>query len=82
MYTVYIIRSRIDRRYYTGVTENIERRLAQHNSGSVRSTKAYAPYQLIRTEEYNTKTEARQHENQLKRAGHLERHDQTRGPIV
>lgn len=32
---------------YVGFTKNIELRLIEHNSGRVRSTKTYKPFELI-----------------------------------
>ena len=40
MFFVYILRSKKAERYYTGHTANIDKRLREHNSGKVRSTKA------------------------------------------
>ena len=66
MYYVYAIKS-LERIYiYVGMTNNIERRLAQHNNGQNRSTKAYKPFKLIYKEIYNTSTEAREREKYLK----------------
>ncbi|MCF8305091.1 MAG: GIY-YIG nuclease family protein, partial [Ignavibacteriales bacterium] len=46
MYSVYAIRS-INRNYiYIGLTNNIRRRFADHNSGYNRTTKPYAPFHL------------------------------------
>jgi putative endonuclease len=46
MWYVYILRSTIDKRLYVGSTNNINRRLAEHNSGKVDSTKNRAPLSL------------------------------------
>ena len=37
-------------------------RLKRHNQGKVRSTKAYIPWKVVYTEEYQTKSEAYQRE--------------------
>ena len=66
MYTVYVIKSKVNDRLYVGYTENIIERLNSHNSGKVRSTKAYKPYTLVYKEEYENKTEARKREIFLK----------------
>ena len=66
MYYVYVIESTTNGRRYTGSTENIDERLKNHNSGKVRSTKAYRPYKIVYTEEFGTRTEARKKENFLK----------------
>ncbi|MEK7640280.1 MAG: GIY-YIG nuclease family protein [Patescibacteria group bacterium] len=71
MFLLYILQSLKDGRWYIGITEDINNRLAKHNSGSVRSTKAYRPYHLLHTERYKTKIAARQRELKLKRSGLL-----------
>ena len=63
---LYILKSRVKNKYYIGSTKNWVERLKQHNSGSVRSTKAYRPWQLIYKETYKTITAARKRENQIK----------------
>ena len=60
------LKSLVNGRMYTGFTEDIEERLNYHNSGKVRSTKAYKPYSLVYTEAFSDKTEARKRENFLK----------------
>ena len=68
MFTTYAIRS-ISRNYtYIGLTNNLVRRLNQHNKGYNRTTKPYKPFQLIYTKEFKTRTEAREHEKFLKSA--------------
>jgi putative endonuclease len=49
-----------------GLTNSIERRLDQHNKGKNRSTKQYKPFELIYTETFKTRTEARNKEIYLK----------------
>ena len=66
MYYVYVLESEATGRRYIGSTENINERLKNHNSGKVRSTKAYRPYKIVYVEELETKTEARKREIFLK----------------
>jgi putative endonuclease len=63
---VYCLYSGIAKQLYIGQTNNLQRRIAQHNSGKVLSTKAYKPYKLIFKEEFETKKEAIQKEKELK----------------
>ncbi|BDX37592.1 hypothetical protein CYCD_09470 [Tenuifilaceae bacterium CYCD] len=49
-YTVYAIRSKIDGRIYVGFTQDVQRRLLEHNRGETKSTKGYRPWELIYTE--------------------------------
>ena len=58
MYHVYILRSIKNGRFYTGSTDNIERRFHEHNSGHSKATKSGVPFEIIYTESYNTRTEA------------------------
>jgi len=67
MYYLYILKSLKDKGYYIGITDNTIDRLKKHNQGKVRSTKSRTPFTLKYTEKYNTKTEARKREIQLKR---------------
>ena len=46
MWYVYILRSIIDKNLYVGSTNNIRRRLTEHNSGEVDSTKSRIPFSL------------------------------------
>ncbi len=82
MYTVYIIRSIPTGRYNVGCTDDVKERIQKHNSKKVRSTKSYAPYKLVRMENFSTIREARRRELQPKKTGHLERHDRNHGLIV
>jgi len=58
MYYVYILYSEKFKRTYIGQSDDIERRLVQHNKGKVKSTKPYIPYRIIYFEEYETREEA------------------------
>jgi putative endonuclease len=49
-----------------GLTNNIERRFEEHNLGYNKTTKPYAPFQLIYKEEFDTRILARKKEKYLK----------------
>lgn len=66
MYFVYVIRSEKDGRFYVGPSENVEKRVEQHNKGMTFSTKGFRPWKLFFVESYNTKIEAREREKYLK----------------
>ncbi|OGH23694.1 MAG: hypothetical protein A2958_02910 [Candidatus Levybacteria bacterium RIFCSPLOWO2_01_FULL_38_13] len=66
MWYVYILKSLRNDRLYTGSTNNIERRLHEHNSGHGKYTSLTKPFKLIYKEEYRTRLEARKRELFLK----------------
>jgi len=66
MYFVYVLKSESSGRRYVGMTNNLERRLKEHNSGKMKSTKAFIPWEIIYTENYSNRTEAREREKCLK----------------
>lgn len=47
MYYNYVIISTHKNWFYVGFTQDLGHRLLQHNSGKVKSTKSYKPYDLI-----------------------------------
>ena len=66
MHFVYILRSKVDDKFYVGMTQNLKERVAVHNAGRVRPTKARRPFELIYAESYATRQEARAREKFLK----------------
>jgi putative endonuclease len=68
MYTVYVLKSLKDNRTYTGCTQDITKRLNEHNTGQVDSTKNRIPLSLWYKEEYEDKHEAFEREKHFKTA--------------
>ena len=66
MYFVYVLQSLVNFRYYVGQTNNLERRLLEHNSGFSKYTSFTRPFELVYFEKYETLTEARKREKQIK----------------
>jgi putative endonuclease len=63
---VYIVRC-ADGSYYTGHSDNLERRIAAHQSGEIKSyTSTRLPIELVYSQEFVTRTEALEHERQIK----------------
>jgi len=60
------LKSEKNGRHYIGHTGDLKRRLAQHNSGQVKSTRAYLPWKLIYTEAFVDKKLAYAREMQIK----------------
>ncbi len=66
MYYVYILHSLKDNGFYTGYTEDVQRRLKEHNSGQENSTRNRTPFILIYFEAYKNKKDALGREKFLK----------------
>jgi len=66
MYYVYILYSPSHRKIYKGSTNNIKKRLGEHNAGKVLSTKAFTPWKLVYLETFISKSDARREELFLK----------------
>lgn len=47
MFYVYVLKSKTDENWYTGYTNDLERRISEHNKGSTRSTRGREPFDLI-----------------------------------
>ncbi len=66
MFYVYVLKSLVNGRHYTGSTNNLERRVHEHNSGQTKYTSLTRPFELIYKEVYNTNLEAKRREKFLK----------------
>ena len=67
MYFVYILQSVKNGRYYIGSTNNLERRILEHNSGKTKSLKYLRPLKIVFQREFVDKKEAIQIEKKLKK---------------
>jgi len=65
---VYVLKSQKDGKFYVGYTKNIQKRLEEHNSGQVRSTKERRPMKLIYWEGCINQQDATRREKYLKTA--------------
>ncbi len=66
MFYVYILKSKLDNKLYTGFSSNLKQRLLEHNRGEVESTKNRRPVELIYYEAYKEKDNALKREKFLK----------------
>ncbi|MBB5332473.1 GIY-YIG nuclease family protein [Chryseobacterium koreense] len=55
---VYVIKSQLNGHLYKGQTENLEKRLSEHNAGRNRSTRPFLPWELVYFEKFETREEA------------------------
>jgi len=68
MFLVYAIISSKNERIYIGQTGDFCKRLVQHNAGYCKSTRDDGPWSQYAFEQFNTRSEARWCEYQLKRS--------------
>ena len=66
MYYIYVLRSLIHSTRYVGSTEDISKRLAEHNSGKCRYTSGRKPWRLVYEEKFALRSEAIKREKFLK----------------
>lgn len=67
MFFVYVLISNSKGlRFYVGLTEDVEKRLKEHNSDKQKSTKSYVPWEIFFFEKFKTRIEAREREKFLK----------------
>jgi putative endonuclease len=66
MYYVYILQSELNGSYYKGQTNNLARRLAEHNNGEEVATSRYRPWKLVWFATKNSLSEAIILERKLK----------------
>jgi putative endonuclease len=52
--------------YYVGSTQNVQRRLIEHNSGKTKSLRGKGPFHIIYTEAFESRIDAVQRERQIK----------------
>ena len=63
---VYVLQSEFDGNFYVGYTSDIRKRIKQHNSGGVRSTKGRRPLKLVYWEGCLNQQDATHREKYLK----------------
>jgi putative endonuclease len=63
---VYILQSQTTTRFYVGHTENLAKRILEHNNNRTPSTKDRGPWVMIYSEPHKTRPEAVQRERQIK----------------
>ncbi len=68
MYYVYVLYSVLFDRQYVGMTNDLNNRVIEHNTGKTQSTKAFKPWELIHNESFENRKAARVREKYLKTA--------------
>ena len=65
-YALYILKSQTANKSYVGMTNDLERRLLEHNSGKNFYTKRYTPWKVIYQENCDSLVSARKREKYFK----------------
>jgi len=65
-YYIYVLQSKFDGLLYTGYTNDLKRRLSEHNNGMVKSTKERVPFEMIYSEACKNQKDAIAREKYLK----------------
>jgi putative endonuclease len=68
MVIVYALRNKVNEEVYVGITSSLDRRIAEHNAGKNRYTKAFMPWFVFYTEKLPDFASARKREKYLKSA--------------
>jgi len=69
MYVTYILYSDVIHRYYTGQTEDLHRRIEEHNRGKTPGMEKGLPWKIVYTMDFRTRSEAMQLERYIKKRG-------------
>jgi putative endonuclease len=64
-YYVYVLGSLSDRQFYVGLTDNLPKRIQEHNAGRVSSTKRRVPFKFLYWEGCLNRGDAAQREKYL-----------------
>ncbi|MFA5093229.1 MAG: GIY-YIG nuclease family protein [Candidatus Omnitrophota bacterium] len=69
MYHVYLLRSKKNGTFYIGYSNDVVRRLNEHNSGLIGYTKKYRPWEIVYYESFVSLEDAKKREKSLKYFG-------------
>lgn len=74
-YYVYIVECN-DKSLYTGITDNLDLRIKEHNGelkGGAKYTRSKRPVKLVHFEAYETRSKAAKREHEIKKMDHAEK---------
>lgn len=66
MFYVYVLQSTVRNYIYVGLTNNVKRRVSEHQKGKERTTRVYKPFELVHVESFVNRRDARKREKYLK----------------
>jgi len=64
MFCTYVLYSEKHDRIYEGQTNGLQKRLNRYDSGLIKTTKPYHPFELLHFEEFDTHNKSRNHEKE------------------
>lgn len=67
MFYVYVLKSTQDESLYYGYTNDLRRRVVEHNKGENKATRHKMPWRVVYYETYLSQSDAKYRETQLKR---------------
>ena len=77
MFYVYVLKSKKDNKLYIGYTNNLKKRIQEHNKGKNFSTAQRGPFSLVYYEAFKSQKDATAREKKLKQFkstyGHLKK---------
>ena len=73
MHYVYILKSKKNGKFYKGLTDDLKRRIKEHNSGNSTFTRNNGPWELVYYEAFKSEKDARIEEKFLKSGKGYER---------
>ena len=69
MFYVYILKSKLDNKLYIGYTQDLKKRIKEHNKKKNKATKYRGKFELVYYEAYKAEDDARKREHNLKYFG-------------
>ena len=63
---MYILRSKSKGSYYVGQTDDLERRIEEHNNWEEKATRLGCPWEIVYTEAFATRSQAVRREREIK----------------
>ncbi|XMO87327.1 GIY-YIG nuclease family protein [Algibacter sp. AS12] len=66
IFYVYVISSEKDNLLFKGLTNDLQKKIAQHNMGEHKETKEHRPWVLVYSKVFTSRVKAKEYENYLK----------------
>jgi len=63
---LYILQSDSSGRFYVGSTDDLDRRVSEHQRGKNLATRGRGPWKLVHNEKFDTLSEVRRRESEIK----------------